>query len=531
MSTTDPVLTDDERRLKELGYDQQLNRGWSGFQNFAISFTIISVLAGCFTTYYQAWNNGGPIAISWGWPIISCAILVIGFCLSELVSAYPTAGGIYWWASKLGSPGWGWITGWLNLIGLVAVTASVDYACATFMNATFGLYGLDLGFMNFGDSKHILTETFVLFALILLLHALINILGSHLVAVLNSVSVWWHVLGVAVIIVVLILVPSHHQSADFVFTKTINNSGFSQSMFWWYVLPLGGLLTQYTITGFDASAHISEETHAASMGAAKGIWRSIFYSAVIGWIVLLAITFAATNVKEINDGLGYGAGSSIAVFVSSMSVAWVKMILIICTVGQLFCGMSCVTSASRMTYAFSRDGAVPGWRLWSKVNSNRIPFNAVIFVAVTALIITLPALKGSKAGVPVAFLAVTSIAVIGLYLAFAMPIFLRLRAGSSFEPGPWTNGKKYKVMNTFSVIWIGLITIVFCLPFTPAAVPWNDEFDWSAVNYAPLVTGGVMLAIGLWWWISAHKTFTGPRHTYSELDQEVVPTPKPEFSP
>ena len=118
MATTEERADRDEQRLAELGYSRSSNRSWSGFQNFAISFTIISILAGCFTTYGQAWNNGGPIAISWGWPLISVPILIIGFCMSELVSAYPTAGGIYWWASKLGGPAWGWFTGWFNLIGL-----------------------------------------------------------------------------------------------------------------------------------------------------------------------------------------------------------------------------------------------------------------------------------------------------------------------------------------------------------------------------------------------------------------------------
>jgi amino acid transporter len=503
----------DEDRLAEMGYKQELTRAWSGFQNFAISFTIISILAGCFTTYYQAWNNGGPIAISWGWPIISGAILVIGFCMAELVSAFPTAGGIYWWASRLGGPAWGWFTGWFNLIGLVAVTASVDYAAATFLNAILGLYKLDLGFANFGDSKHILGETFLLFALILFLHAVINISGSRFVARLNGISVFWHVVGVIVIIVVLIFVPTHHQSVKFVFTQRINNSGFSQGMFWFYVLPLGFLLTQYTITGYDASAHISEETHGADESAPKGVWRSIFYSAVIGWIVLLAITFAASKVGKINDGLGYGAGSVIAVFVSAMSTAWVKLVLIIATIGQLFCGMSCLTSASRMCYAFSRDGAVPGWRIWSRVNKARIPFNAVILMAVAALVITLPALKGNKAGVPVAFLAVVSIAVIGLYIAYVIPIYLRLRAGDSFQVGPWNLGRKYKWMCTFSVIWVAIITVDFCLPFSPAGVPGDKNFNWSAVNYAPIAVGVVLLAVGLWWLLSARRKFTGPRRT------------------
>ena len=129
----------DEQRLAELGYAQELNRSWSGFQNFAISFTIISVLAGCFTTYYQGWNNGGPVAISWGWPIISAFILIISFCMAELASSYPTAGGIYWWSAKLGGPGWGWITGWFNLLGLIAILASVDYFAGQFLSIILGL--------------------------------------------------------------------------------------------------------------------------------------------------------------------------------------------------------------------------------------------------------------------------------------------------------------------------------------------------------------------------------------------------------
>src|SRR5918998_4605402 len=129
---------EDERQLAEMGYKQDLNRTWSAFSNFAISFTIISVLAGCFTTFGQAWNNGGPVAISWGWPLISIPILIIGFSMSELVAKYPTAGGIYWWAARLGGPVWGWFTGWFNLVGLVGVVASVDYACATFLNVLLG---------------------------------------------------------------------------------------------------------------------------------------------------------------------------------------------------------------------------------------------------------------------------------------------------------------------------------------------------------------------------------------------------------
>jgi amino acid transporter len=522
--TTDAATVQDAdtKRLAELGYSQELNRTWSGFQNFAISFTIISILAGCFTTYFQAWNNGGPIAISWGWPLISIPILIIGFCMSELVSAYPTAGGIYWWASKLGGPAWGWFTGWFNLIGLIAVTASVDYGAATFLNTVFGLYSFDL-FNGTGTGKTFLHGTFFLFLVILTLHAVINIAGSHLVARVNSISVWWHVAGVAAIIAVLVIVPDKHANVDFVFTERINNSGFGHSMFWFYVLPLGFLLTQYTITGFDSCAHISEETQGAADNAAKGVWRSIFYSAVIGYVLLLAITFAAADPKAVTEG----GGSSIAVLTSAMGTSWVKFVLIISTVGQLFCGTACLTSASRMCYAFSRDGAIPGSKIWSRVNERRIPFNAVIFMAVCGAIITVPAYFPNKAGLTVAFGAVVSIAVIGLYIAYVIPIYLRWRAGDTWEAGPWTNGKKYKWMNPFATVWVAIITVIFILPTTPAGVPWRDEFDWNAVNYAPIVTGAVILAVGVWWLVSAKNTFRGPKHTISELDAELGETSPP----
>src|SRR5690242_17291455 len=184
-------LDADSKRLAELGYKQELDRGWSGFSNFAISFSIISILAGCFTTFGQAWSNGGPIAITWGWPVISLFILIIGFTMSELVSAYPTSGGIYWWASKLGGPAAGFYTGWLNLIGLVAVTASVAYGAANFVDIFLGLLS-DSWAKNYS-----LKRVFIEFVIILVLAALANIFSSHLLAIINNVSVWWHVAGAA----------------------------------------------------------------------------------------------------------------------------------------------------------------------------------------------------------------------------------------------------------------------------------------------------------------------------------------------
>jgi amino acid transporter len=501
----------DEQRLAELGYKQELDRGWSRFSNFAISFTIISVLAGCFTTYPQAWNLGGPVAISWGWPIVCLIILTVAFSMAEVASAYPTAGGPYWWANDLGGPIWSWFTGWFNLLGLVAIVASVDWFCAQFFTFVFNLWGLDF-ILNFADSVS-LGEIFIVFMVILFLHAMINIFSSHLVALFNNISVFWHCVGVLVIIGILIIVPDHHQSADFVFTERINNSGFGMGMYWFYILPTGLLLTMYTVTGYDASAHVAEETRDAEISAAKGVWQSVALSALIGWFVLLAITFAASDVGAVNDG----GGTSLAIFQSAMSEGWAEVVILISAIGQFFCGMACVTSCSRTFFALSRDRVTPGNRLWRSVNGKRgVPVAAVIGSCVLAGVISLPALSGNAAGVPVAFFAVVSIGVLGLYIAYVIPVYLRWRAGDRFQQGAWNLGNKWRWLNPIAVVWVILTSIYFCLPFYgPAAVWWDDTFDWNAANFTPLVMGVLVIAITIAWVGGMNKRYKGPIRTIS----------------
>jgi amino acid transporter len=512
------ALNDDERRLAELGYKQELNRSWSGFSNFAISFSIISILAGCFTSFGLGWNNGGPAAIAWGWPIISLFILVIGLCMSELVSAFPTSGGIYWWASKLGGAKAGYYTGWLNLIGLFAIDASVAYGCATFFDGT-------LGFFDSSYSAGNLNRVFLYFIVVLALAAAVNIFSSHLLAILNNISVWWHVFGAAAVVLILVFFlkdGASHASAKDVFTGTLNNTGFfgghtSGAGFILYVLPLAAILTQYTITGYDASAHLSEETKSAANSAAKGIWRSIFYSAIGGWLLLLSFLFAVQD-------KGAVGGSVQNIFHQALTPKVGGLIMIISTAGQFFCTVACMTSTTRMLFAFSRDGAVPGGQYWSKLNANRVPVYGVLLSAVVALILTLPALVKVDIGgfpSPVAFFAVVSIGVIGLYVAFAIPIYLRWRAGDNFQPGGWTLGRKYRWMCIVAIIEIAITSIFAMLPTSSGGAPWYDGFAWKFVNYAILVVPGVLVLLWIWWHLSVKNWFTGPKITV-DLPQGIT---------
>jgi amino acid transporter len=515
---TDETVREDERRLHELGYRQELARGWSAFTNFAISFTIISVLAGTFTTFAFSWQNGGPVAASIGWPVLCCFVLMVAFSMAELTSKYPTAGGPYWWAHDLGGKGWSWMTGWFNIVGLIGIVSSVAYGAAFFLWTLLNLYGLNILGVNFGDDVHILSETWLLFFIIMALYTLVNIFADRFLALMNNISVGWHLLGVAVIIGILIIVPTDHQSASFVFTHLVNNNGTATSDtsglgFWLLVLPVGFLLTMYTQTGYDASAHTAEETRGAAKAAAQGVWRSVFFSALIGWAVLLAFLFAATHVGAVNNSAGFVG----AIFTSSLDPWAAKLVILIATVGQLFCGAAGLTSASRTWYAFSRDRAIPGWAIFRRVNRDRVPFYAVMAIAFWSLVIAIPAFFG-KNNIPFAFFAITGICTVGLYLAYILPVYLRLRQGDRFEPGEWNLGRRYKIVNVLAILFVILVVFALDLPYTPLGLPWNEGFDASLVNYTPLAIL-VPLAFGVWYLISAKNKYQGPVRT---LEEDVV---------
>src|SRR3954451_22173057 len=519
MST--PDVSRDEQQLADLGYKQELSRAWSGFTNFAISFTIISVLAGTLTSFFWAWQNGGPIAISIGWPVLCFFVLMVGFSMAELTSKYPPAGGPYWWAHALGGKGWSWMTGWFNIVGLLGIVASVAYGAALFLNTLLGLYGVNVFGINFGDQVHVLGETFVLFLVILIVVTLLNVFADRLLAFLNNLSVGVHIVGVLVMLALLILVPESPQSASLVFGNRINNNGFfhgstSNFGFWFFVLPTGFLLTMYTQTGYDASAHTAEETRDAATASAQGVWRSIFFSALIGWLVLLTFLFAANNVKAVDDAAGF----PVAIFTSALDSWAAKLVIVIAVIGQIFCVTAGLTSASRTWYAFSRDRAIPGWALFGRVNRDRVPLYAVIAVSFFSLVISIPALFG-KNDVPFAFFALTGICTVGLYLAYIIPVYLRLRAGDSFEPGPWNLGSKYKVINILAIIFVVLVVYSLDLPYTPAGLPWHSDFDASLVNYTPFAIV-LPLIFGIWYLISAKNRYQGPVRTLEEDEVTAV---------
>jgi len=481
----------DVEQLHRMGYAQELRRRMSGFSNFAVSFTIISILSGCLTLYGYGMNTGGPIVMNIGWPLVGVFVLLVGLAMAEIASTYPTAGGLYYWAAKLGGKNgaaWSWFTGWFNLLGQVGITAGIDFGLAlfadAFLNALWGYPTTPLAIIGI--------YTVVLFA-----HGLLNTFGVGLVALLNDISVWWHLIGVAVIFIVLFLVPKQHQSLSFIFTNFVNNTGFSFGGVPVYVFLIGLLLAQYTFTGYDASAHMTEETHNPAVAGPRGIVFSILISLIAGWVLLIAVTGAIQNYSAEASAVTPGA----QVFLDAVGKNGGLALLFIIIGAQFYCGMSSVTSNSRMLYAFSRDGAVPGSQFWHRINPRtRTPTNSIIFAAVGAWLLGLPYLWN-----PVAYAAVTSIATIGLYIAYGIPILLRLMAGDSFQRGPWHLGQWSRVVGVIAVLWIVLIAILFILP---SVAPGNTL---QTFNYAIVAVAVVVAYSGGYWFLSAKNWFHGPK--------------------
>ena len=409
--------------------------------------------------------------------------------MAEVCSSFPTAGGLYYWSAKLArknGPAWSWFTGWFNFLGQVAVTAGIDFGCAFFINAFLNLtWGV--------STAH--WVTILILAVVLFVHGLMNQFGIKLVALLNDISVWWHVIGVLIIVAVLAFVPSKHASAGYVFSHIVNNTGWGSTF---YVLLLGLLLAQYTLTGYDASAHMTEETHNAARSGPRGIVMSIVVSLIAGWVLLIGVTFAIQH-AHYADYTGALVPPA-QVWATAIGDTGAKLLLLVAIGAQLFCGMSSVTANSRMIYAFSRDGALPGSNFWHRVNKRtRTPTNAIWLAAGGALILALPYLWNGAA-----YAAVTSIAVIGLYIAYVLPTFLRLRQGEDFKRGPWHLGRWSYVIGWIAVIWVVFITILFMLPTA-------SPIRWVNFNYTVVAVLVVLGFAGIYWAVSAKNWFKGPK--------------------
>jgi len=464
----------------------------SGFSNFAISFSIICILSGGINSFAQATGSIGGAGAGIGWIVGCCVSGFFAVAMAQIASAYPTAGGLYHWGSILGNRFVGWVTAWLNLLGLITVMGAINIGTAFFFQGTFGsLVGMTT------DPVHI-----VLFvAIITILQAIINHLGIRLTALLTDWS-GYIILGTtaALIILCLSLAPALDFSRLWTFTNFSGEAGgnvWPQSDSLIYLFALSLLLPIYTITGYDASAHTSEETYKAAHSVPRGIVDSVLWSSLAGWVMLWAMVLAIPDLAE-------GAKQGWNVFfymINSIMPNWLaKILFLFILIAQFLCGLATVTSASRMIFAFSRDGGLPFISKWvSKVSPRfRTPVAAIWASAVLEFLYVWMAQTVSVGGTNIYTIVVNS-TLIFLFLSFTVPIALGFFAiGTAKWPkmGPWDLGiPVYRLFAVLSVLCMGLIIYI-------AVQPPNDKVLW--------ITLAFLVLTAIIWVLFENKRFQGP---------------------
>ncbi|CAO3575135.1 unnamed protein product [Mortierella alpina] len=483
----------DRAVLEKLGYKQSLDRSLSAFGTFGVTFSCLSILSGLTPLYGDALQSGGPVTVIWGWLVVSFFTLMIGLSLAEICSAYPTTGGLYFWTIKIlegrvingvavGSPDWvplaSWVVGYTNWLGLCVAIASTDLAMAQFLAS---LISMTAGY----DAS-----TYVIFAIyvgIIILHGIVNSLAVRLNGIFNIMSVWWHVLGTAMIVIVVIATTPEKQPASFVFTTWVNNTGWSSGF---YVFMLGLLQSQYTLSGYDSAAHMSEETKNAQEGGPWGIIRAILTAAVVGWFFLVGITFCITDFESQIVSPAVGVSLS-QIFLDSAGETWAIVLIFVILGAQFFCGSALTLASSRMVFAFARDGALPLSKHLHRLNKEKSPVAAVWFNIVFCFVLGLPYIWSETA-----YSAIVSVNTIASSISYLIPILCRiLLARHTFEPGPFHLGRFSIPVGIVSCLWIVITSALFLCPTTAPVTALN--MNYAAVPFI-VVIGLCVLYYAIW---------------------------------
>lgn len=433
----------DEQDLRHLGYAQQLIREFGGFSNFALSFSIISILTGAITLFDYGLSMGGPREMFLGWPLVTLGTLMVVLSMAELCSAIPTSGGMYHWAAELGGPNWAWFTAWLNIVGLITAIAGTDYGCAEFLVPILGWHSTP-------------RIVLVVYAVLLLSQALINHYSTLLVATLSDISVVVHIAGV-ILLVGALLFFAPKQPLTFLWSSQ-NRSPIAAPYTWLFMLGL--LQAQWTYTGFDASAHIAEETEDPRRHAAWGMVISVAVSSLFGYLLVLSLTLA---IPDLNKVLQYDDGGNklpavLTIVQSALGPNAARGVLILTVLAMWFCGLGSITSVSRSFFALARDGGMPLAPIWSRVHARlKTPVPAIWLSAALALLAMV--YSGT-------YSVVTSISVIGFYLGYGAPVFLGWRNKHTWlqKRGPWHLGKASNTINVAALLWTTFICGMMVMP-------------------------------------------------------------------
>ncbi|PWN49138.1 amino acid transporter [Violaceomyces palustris] len=484
-------MTADERILAELGYKQEFKREFSTFSTAAFCFSIMGVLASFSSTLIYPLSYGGHVGMVWGWFTASCFVMCVALSLAELCSAMPTSGGVYFWSARLAPPEYAplasWLTGWCNLIGQVALVCSIDYTCADMISDAVSV-GSD--FTTFYSTE----LRYCIFLALLVGHGLLCSSPTRVTAKLNVMYVFINLAGVLATIVCLAALGTK-VPGSVAFGEFQNNSTYSSNGFAWLLSMTAAM---WSLTGYDCASHIAEETSNASKSGAIAIISAVAGTAGFGWILSIVTSFVIDDPSKVLESplslpaaqVFYDVLGKRGMLALWSVIAWV----------QFNTAATQTTDASRVFYAFARDGALPFSGFISSVNRfTQTPVNATWVTVVCSAILGLLTLQ-STAG-----LALFSTAVIGLYVSYVIPVAFRISSYGRrhFRPGAWHMGKASVYVGSVACLWVAFIVVILLFPANPGPSP--QDMNWSV-----LILGLILLSSYAWWFFSAHKWYKGP---------------------
>ncbi|KAI8994275.1 APC amino acid permease [Gaertneriomyces semiglobifer] len=494
-------MSEDEIRLASLGYQQNLKRQFSAFQNFGFVLTNASVLIGIVPLLGDAMRMGGPVALTWGWLIVASFVFCIALGMAEICSTYPTAGGLYYWTAKLGGKKYGpvfsWFEAWFNSLGQIAgASGSVLAAARLLANA------IAIGSGKVLDKY----EIFAIFVAMIITGAIMNCVGGVGLKVTSIFSVWVHILGTIVIVIVLLVTADVKNDASFVFSRFNDASGYTEHGFPKGVVFMLGLLTsQWSMLGYDSSAHMSEETKDSYVNGPRGIVYTVIAAVTMGWALILGFMFC---MDDIEAAVSSDFGAAGYVFYQTAGQKGAIFLLAIVISAGWCCGVGTMAANSRMFYAFARDNGLPASKFWTTLNTRTgMPIRLVWLSATLVIILAIPSMFSGEA-----MSAIAGICIIGFTVSYAIPVFLRITVGrhtfvqSEFNLGRWST-----ILGAVGCAWTALAFVMFQMPLALPATA-------NTMNYTPVAVGFMLVFAGGWYALDAHKWFKGPIPDIVDMD-------------
>lgn len=497
----------DALELARLGYKQELKRAFSPLELFCLVFGIFGLFPSITSVLTYALPNGGPVALVWGWGVCCVFLIFVTLALAELGSAAPTSGGLYYWSFKYSSPRWrrllSWVVGYSNTIGLIAGVASTDWGCAVELMAA----------VSIGSNQTFTattSQTFGVYVVILLLHAVISSLATSIVAKLQFVYALMNVLlCLAIIILLPVATPQEFKNpASYAFGGFTNLGSWPNG----FAFLLSFLAPLWTVCGFDTSLHLSEEASNAKVSVPIALIAGTFSAAIIGWAINITIAFQmGTDIDGImNSPIGQPMA---AILFNSLGQKGTLVIWVIVFSVQFFVGASCLLVSSRQTFAFARDGGLVFSRVLYRINTRtQTPVNCACFSAFISFLLGLLAFAG-----PSAVSAIFSLGVVGAYISYTIPIVSRFTGGTEWRPGPFSLGKFGLPVAIVAVIWMifGIVIVVF---------PSLPDPSGPTMNYTSVVLGGWITLCLVYYYFPVYggvHWFRGPIRNIVSADEQA----------